>query len=85
MTEFKIERTDFKDIGGDLYVKIPNYWKGLEKDSKPYMLINDIIILIPQYVINATGEFLMYKIMEGLIELGIISVDDIQKASEHFV
>lgn len=84
MKEFRSAELDLIEKDGSLYAEIPKDWSGLE-ERKPWVLVNDIIIIVPQHVLNSTGELLMYKLMEGLMELGVIKVDDIQKAAEHFV
>lgn len=84
MKEFSSAELDLIEKDGSLYMEIPKDWSGLE-ERKPWVLVNDIIIVVPQHVLNSTGELLMYKLMEGLMELGVIKVDDIQKAAEHFV
>ena len=69
---------------GKLYLPIPENWPGLE-DRKPLLALNDIILVIPQYIANATGELLMIRLIEGLLEARVIRADDIQKAVEHFI
>ena len=49
------------------------------------MILSDICIIMPDSVANATGEYFVLKLLESMIDTGIIRPEDVQKAMEHIV
>ena len=49
------------------------------------MILSDICIIVPNSVADATGEYFVLKLLESMIDTGIIRPEDVQKAMEHIV
>lgn len=67
-----------------LYVQIPKDWKGAE-DKKVRVILNDLCVVVPEGVANATKELLVLRFLEALIDSNIIDYGDVQKAVEHIL
>ncbi len=67
------------------YIPIPKDWKGVGEEKKVRIIINDICIIVPEGIANATGELLVLKFLEALIDGKVIDYGDIQKAVEHLL
>ena len=65
-------------------IRIPGNWVG-GQDANVDIIVDDICIVVPESISNATGELLVLRLLEGMIDAGIISADDVQKAVEHIV
>ncbi len=70
--------------GDEYIIRIPGNWVG-GQDANADIVVDDVCIVVPESVSNATGELLVLKLLEGMIDAGIISADDVQKAVEHIV
>ncbi|MFQ6025436.1 MAG: hypothetical protein ACE5JT_02845 [Nitrosopumilaceae archaeon] len=66
------------------YIGIPRDWKG-GKDDEVTILVSDVCVIIPQTVAGATGELLVLRLLEALMEGNVINAGDIQKAIEHIL
>ena len=82
MTE--VLRQDLVKNGGDFIIRIPGNWEG-GKDRMADVIIDEICLVVPDSISNATGELLVLRLLEAMISSGIISADDVQKAVEHIV
>ena len=82
MTE--VIRQSLSKTGDEYIIRIPGNWVGGE-DSAADVIVDEVCIVVPDSVANATGELLVLRIMEAMINAGIISADDCQKAIEHIV
>ena len=67
------------------YVPIPKDWKGVEEEKNVRIIVNDICIIIPEGIANATGELLVLKFLEAMIDAKVIDYGDVQKALEHLL
>ena len=65
-------------------IPIPKDWQGVE-DGKVQIIIDDLCVVVPTSILGSTGEVLVLKLLEHMIESGIIEAGDIQKALEHLV
>ncbi|MEM2761035.1 MAG: hypothetical protein QXU32_06320 [Nitrososphaerales archaeon] len=67
------------------YVPIPKEWKGVESEKKVRIIVNDICVIVPEGIANATGELLVLRFLEAMINGKIIDYGDVQKAVEHLL
>ncbi len=66
------------------YIGIPRNWKGA-KDNEVTVVVSDICVIIPQTISGATGELKVLRLLEAMMEGGVINAGDIQKAIEHIL
>jgi len=66
------------------YIAIPKDWK-YGKDNEVTVVVSDICVVIPQTISGATGELKVLKLLEAMMEAGVINAGDIQKAIEHIL
>ena len=66
------------------YVGIPRDWKG-GKDDEVTVIVSDVCVVIPQTISGATGELIVLRLLEAMIEGKVIDAGDIQKAVEHIL
>ncbi len=66
------------------YVGIPRDWKG-GKDDEVTVLVSDVCVVIPQTISGATGELIVLRLLEAMIEGKVVDAGDIQKAVEHIL
>jgi len=66
------------------YVGIPRNWKG-GKDDEVTVVISDVCVVIPQTISGATGELIVLRLLEAMMEANVINAGDIQKAIEHIL
>ena len=65
-------------------IPITTDWEGVE-DGKVQVILDDICVIFPPSIGDATGEVLVLKFVEAMIESGIVDSGDVQKALEHLV
>jgi len=75
-----LSNNDFKNY----YIAIPKDWK-YGKDNEVTVVVSDICVIIPQTISGATGELKVLKLLEAMMEGGVINAGDIQKAIEHIL
>lgn len=68
-----------------VYVPVPKDWKGIEDERKVRVIVNDICIVVPEGIANATGELLVLRFLEAMISGKVIDYGDVQKAVEHLL
>ncbi len=66
------------------YVGIPRNWKG-GKDDEVTVVVSDVCVVIPQTIAGATGELIVLRLLEAMMEANVINAGDIQKAIEHIL
>jgi len=66
------------------YIGIPLDWKGA-RDNEVTVIVSDICVIIPQTISGATGELKVLRLLEAMMEGGVINAGDIQKAIEHIL
>lgn len=66
------------------YIGIPKDWKG-GKDNEVTVIVSDVCVVIPQTIAGATGELIVLRLLEAMMEGKIIDAGDIQKAIEHIL
>jgi hypothetical protein len=66
------------------YVGIPRNWKG-GKDDEVTVVVSDVCVVIPQTISGATGELIVLRLLEAMMEANVINAGDIQKAIEHIL
>ncbi len=66
------------------YVAIPKDWKGAE-GKKVKVIVNDLCVIVPKGIADATGELLVLRFLEAMIDGKIIDYGDVQKAVEHLL
>jgi hypothetical protein len=57
----------------------------LEEERKVRIIVNDICIIVPEGIANATGELLVLRFLEAMISGKVIDYGDVQKAVEHLL
>jgi len=75
-----LKHQDFQNY----YIAIPKDWKG-GKDNEVTVIVSDICVIIPQTIAGATGELKVLRLLEAMMEGGVINAGDIQKAIEHIL
>ena len=70
--------------GEHITIKLPADWSGAE-DRTAQIIVNDVCVIVPESIANATGEVLVLRLLQSMISAGIIQADDVQKAIEHIV
>jgi len=66
------------------YIGIPRSWQG-GKDNEVTVVVHDVCVIIPQTIAGATGELLVLRLLEAMMEAKVINAGDIQKAIEHIL
>jgi len=66
------------------YIGIPRDWKG-GKDNEVTVIVGDVCVIVPQTIAGATGELLVLRLLEAMMEGNVINAGDIQKAIEHIL
>jgi len=66
------------------YIGIPRNWKG-GKDDEVTVVVSDVCVIIPQTISGATGELIVLRLLEAMMEANVINAGDIQKAIEHIL
>ena len=66
------------------YIGIPKNWSGA-KDDEFTVVVGDVCVVIPQTIAGATGELIVLRTLEAMIEGNIVDAGDIQKAIEHIL
>ncbi len=75
-----LSNNDFRNY----YIAIPKNWK-YGKDNQVTVVVSDICVIIPQTISGATGELKVLRLLEAMMEGGVIDAGDIQKAIEHIL
>ena len=75
-----LSNKDFKNY----YVGIPRDWK-YGSDDEVTVVVSDVCIVIPQTIAGATGELIVLRTLEAMMDGNIINAGDIQKAIEHIL
>ena len=75
-----LSNKDFKNY----YVGIPRDWK-YGKDGEVTVVVSDVCVVIPQTIAGATGELIVLRTLEAMMDGNIINAGDIQKAIEHIL
>ena len=73
-----------KNDVNNYYIGIPKDWKG-GKDNEVTVVVSDVCVVIPQTIAGATGELIVLRLLEAMMEGKIIDAGDIQKAIEHIL
>src|ERR1051325_12075517 len=68
----------------NFYISIPKDWSG-GADDEVTVIIDDVCVIVPQTIAGATGELIVLRLLEAMIEGDIIDAGDIQKAIEHIL
>ena len=66
------------------YIGIPRDWKG-GKDNEVTVIVGDVCVIVPQTIAGATGELIVLRLLEAMMEGNVINAGDIQKAIEHIL
>ena len=62
-----LSNQDFRNY----YIAIPKDWK-YGKDNEVTVVVSDICVIIPQTISGATGELKVLRLLEAMMEGGII-------------
>ena len=68
----------------NLYISIPKDWSGAD-DDEVTIIVDDVCVVIPQTIAGATGELIVLRLLEAMIEGDVIDAGDVQKAVEHIL
>ena len=68
----------------NFYISIPKYWSG-GADDEVTVIVDDVCVVIPQTIAGATGELIVLRLLEAMIEGDVIDAGDVQKAVEHIL
>jgi hypothetical protein len=66
------------------YISIPKDWTG-GTDDEVTVIVDDVCVVVPQTIAGATGELIVLRLLEAMIEGDIIDAGDVQKAVEHIL
>ncbi|MGE5683657.1 MAG: hypothetical protein ACM3ZS_00745 [Nitrososphaerota archaeon] len=68
----------------NFYISIPKDWSGAS-DDEVTVIIDDVCVVVPQTIAGATGELIVLRLLEAMIDGDIIDAGDVQKAVEHIL
>ena len=68
----------------NFYISIPKDWSGAD-DDEVTVIIDDVCVVVPQTIAGATGELIVLRLLEAMIDGDIIDAGDVQKAVEHIL
>ena len=57
----------------------------LTKDNDVTVVVSDVCVVIPQTIAGATGELIVLRTLEAMMDANVINAGDIQKAIEHIL
>jgi hypothetical protein len=66
------------------YISIPKDWTG-GADDEVTVIVDDVCVVVPQTIAGATGELIVLRLLEAMIEGDLIDAGDVQKAVEHIL
>ena len=66
------------------YIGIPKDWSGA-RDKEVTVIVDDVCVIVPQTIAGATGELIVLRLLEAMMEGNVIKAGDIQKAIEHIL
>ena len=70
-----LSNNDFRNY----YIGIPKDWK-YGKDNDVTVVVSDVCVVIPQTIAGATGELIVLRTLEAMMDANVINAGDIQKA-----
>ena len=65
-------------------IRIPKDWSGCN-DNEVTVIVDDVCVVVPQTIAGATGELIVLRLLEAMIEGDVIDAGDVQKAVEHIL
>lgn len=68
----------------NFYIRIPKDWSGAG-DDEVTVIVDDVCVVVPQTIAGATGELIVLRLLEAMIDGDIIDAGDVQKAVEHIL
>jgi hypothetical protein len=68
----------------NFYISIPKDWSG-GTDNEVTVIVDDVCVIVPQTIAGATGELIVLRLLEAMIEADVIDAGDVQKAIEHIL
>jgi len=68
----------------NFYISIPKDWSGAA-DDEVTVIVDDVCVVVPQTIAGATGELIVLRLLEAMIEGDVIDAGDVQKAIEHIL
>ena len=68
----------------NFYIGIPKDWRG-GADDEVTVIVDDVCVVVPQTIAGATGELIVLRLLEAMIEGDVIDAGDVQKAIEHIL
>ena len=68
----------------NFYISIPKDWSG-GADDEVTVIVDDVCVVVPQTIAGATGELIVLRLLEAMIEGDVIDAGDVQKAVEHIL
>jgi hypothetical protein len=68
----------------NFYIRIPKDWSGAT-DDEVTVIVDDVCVIVPQTIAGATGELIVLRLLEAMIEGDVIDAGDVQKAVEHIL
>ncbi len=68
----------------NFYISIPKDWSG-GADDEVTVIVDDVCVIVPQTIAGATGELIVLRLLEAMMEGDIIDAGDVQKAIEHIL
>jgi hypothetical protein len=68
----------------NFYISIPKDWSG-GADNEVTVIVDDVCVIVPQTIAGATGELIVLRLLEAMIEGDVIDAGDVQKAIEHIL
>ena len=68
----------------NFYISIPKDWSG-GADNEVTVIVDDVCVVVPQTIAGATGELIVLRLLEAMIEGDVIDAGYVQKAVEHIL
>ncbi len=66
------------------FVSIPKDWSG-GTDKEVTVIVDEVVVVVPQTIAGSTGELIVLRLLEAMMDGDVIDAGDIQKAIEHIL
>ena len=84
MVRILYQNPHIKADSENFYISIPKDWSGGD-DNEVTVIVDDVCVVVPQTIAGATGELIVLRLLEAMIEGDVIDAGDVQKAVEHIL
>ena len=68
----------------NFYISIPKDWSG-GADDEVTVIVDDVCVVVPQTIAGATGELIVLRLLEAMIEGDVIYAGDVHMDVENIL